>query len=85
MALSAGVPLELVKQVTGHKTTDIVLKHYFKPGQQELRDRIQSAMPAVLTESNTISREQHAIQLINRLRNGSTNRDWDELIRVLGI
>jgi hypothetical protein len=27
IALTGGVPLELVQKVTGHKTTDIVLKH----------------------------------------------------------
>ena len=30
LALSVGVSLELVQNVTGHKTTDIVLKHYFR-------------------------------------------------------
>jgi hypothetical protein len=33
LALTAGVPLELVQKVTGHKTTDSVLKHYFQPGR----------------------------------------------------
>jgi hypothetical protein len=28
LALTAWVPLELVQKVTGHKTTDLVLKHY---------------------------------------------------------
>lgn len=28
LALSAGVPMELVRRVTGHATVDIVLKHY---------------------------------------------------------
>jgi hypothetical protein len=31
-ALTAGVPLELVQKVTGHMTTDIVLKHYSGSG-----------------------------------------------------
>jgi hypothetical protein len=35
LALTAGVPLELVQKVTGHKTTDIVLKHYFQPGLED--------------------------------------------------
>ena len=37
LALTAGVPLELVQKVTGHKTTDIVLKHYFQPGREAFR------------------------------------------------
>jgi hypothetical protein len=30
LALSAGVPMELVTRVTGHQTVDVVLKHYFR-------------------------------------------------------
>ena len=49
LALTAGVPLELVQKVTGHKTTDIVLKHYFQPGREDFRQALQSAMPRLLT------------------------------------
>jgi hypothetical protein len=49
LALTAGVPLELVQKVTGHKTTDIVLKHYFQPGREAFRQALQSAMPKLLT------------------------------------
>lgn len=48
LALTAGVPLELVQKVTGHKTTDIVLKHYFQPGREAFRQALQSAMPKLL-------------------------------------
>jgi integrase len=49
LALTAGVPLELVQKVTGHKTTDIVLKHYFQPGREAFRSALNAAMPALLT------------------------------------
>ena len=49
LALTAGVPLELVQKVTGHKTTDIVLKHYFQPGREAFREALNKAMPALLT------------------------------------
>jgi len=51
LALSAGVPLELVQRVTGHRTTDVVLKHYFRPGRDAFKQAIESAMPKMLTES----------------------------------
>jgi len=38
-----------VQKVTGHKTTDIVLKHYFQPGREDFRQTLQSAMPKLLT------------------------------------
>jgi len=48
LALTAGVPLELVQKVTGHKTTDIVLKHYFQPGREAFRSALNAAMPKLL-------------------------------------
>ena len=49
LALTAGVPLELVQKVTGHRTVEIVLKHYFQPGREDFRRALQSAMPKLLT------------------------------------
>ena len=49
LALSAGVPVELVRRVTGHATVEVVLKHYFHPGRDALRTALANAMPKVLT------------------------------------
>ncbi len=49
MALSAGVPMELVRRVTGHSTVDVVLKHYFRPGREAFRSALETAMPKMLT------------------------------------
>lgn len=49
LALVAGVPIEVVKKVTGHRTVEIVMKHYFRPGREEMRQTLRSRMPAVLT------------------------------------
>lgn len=48
VALTAGVPLEIVQRVTGHRTTDIVLKHYFQPGREEFRRTLAGKLPALL-------------------------------------
>ncbi len=48
LALTSGVDLELVRMVTGHKTVDIVLKHYFQPGREYFRNNLQSKMPGLL-------------------------------------
>ena len=45
LALTAGVPLQLVQKVTGHRTTEIVLKNYFQPGQEDFRWALAAAMP----------------------------------------
>lgn len=49
LALVAGVPIEVVKKVTGHRTVEVVMKHYFRPGREEMRQTLKSRMPAVLT------------------------------------
>jgi integrase len=49
MALSAGVPMELVRRVTGHSTVEVVLKHYFRPGREAFRASLGKALPKLLT------------------------------------
>jgi len=49
MALSAGVPMELVRRVTGHSTVEVVLKHYFRPKREEFRHALEAALPKALT------------------------------------
>jgi integrase len=48
IALAAGVPMELVRRVTGHRTADVVLQNYFKPGRDDFRKAIEGAMPALM-------------------------------------
>ncbi len=50
LALAAGVPLELVQRVTGHRTVAIVLKHYFRPRREDFRQVLTKAMPRILGE-----------------------------------
>ena len=49
LALSAGVPVELVQIVTGHRTVEVVLQHYFRPNDEQVRTALAEKLPAVLT------------------------------------
>ena len=40
-----------------HKTTDIVLKHYFQPGREDFRQTLQSAMPKLLPNGQKTPKE----------------------------
>jgi integrase len=51
-ALAAGVPVEVVKMITGHTITETVLKHYFNPDEQTLFSRMQGAMPKLITQGS---------------------------------
>jgi len=48
LALTAGVPLEIVQKVTGHRTAGIVMKHYFQPGREEFRRTLMGKLPSVI-------------------------------------
>jgi hypothetical protein len=53
LALAAGVPVELVRRVTGHATVEVVLKHYFRPDREQFKAALVGAMPKVLTGRET--------------------------------
>jgi integrase len=48
LALTAGVPLEIVQKVTGHRTAGIVMKHYFQPGREDFRRTLAGKLPALI-------------------------------------
>ncbi len=78
LALTAGVPLELVQKVTGHRTTDIVLKHYFQPGREEFRRALQSAMPNLLTNGHKAPKEE-MLAILDR----TTTKTWKKDVKRL--
>jgi integrase len=71
LALTAGVPLELVQKVTGHKTAEIVLKHYFQPGREAFRQALQIAMPKLLTNGQKLPKEE-MVEILNKM----TAKTW---------
>lgn len=54
LALSAGIPVETVKLVTGHGTANTVLKFYYNPQREHLRSVLGEKLPEVLTGSKAI-------------------------------
>jgi integrase len=84
LALTAGVPLELVQKVTGHKTTDIVLKHYFQPGREAFRQALQKAMPALLTQGQRTEVEsQKPGRIEDRKRSSGTSEHWEKVMEEM--
>jgi hypothetical protein len=62
LALSAGVPMELVRRVTGHQTVEIVLRHYFRPDREQFRAALTGALPGILT-GGTVAKVKPAEEL----------------------
>ena len=57
LALSAGIPVETVKLVTGHATANTVLKFYHNPNREHLRAVLGDKLPGVLTGNGETPRQ----------------------------
>jgi len=82
LALSAGVPLELVQKVTGHKTAEIVMKHYFQPGRETFRKALHAVMPKLLTNGTATKKEQ-ALELLQRMNGKNWKKVRDEVMPLI--
>lgn len=82
LALTAGVPMEIVTKVTGHRTTDIVMKHYFQPGREEFRRTLQSAMPQLLTNGQKTPLDE-ARELVDALTGKNLTQTRSKLKELL--
>ena len=85
LALSAGVPVELVRRVTGHATVEIVLKHYFRPDREQFRAALTGAMPAVLTggKPKRLKPADELAALVGKLAAGkATDEDKDRFRKL---
>jgi integrase len=85
LALSAGVPVELVRRVTGHATVEVVLKHYFRPDREQFKSAFKGAMPNVLTGGESTQSlaadELHA--LTGKIAAGTATEAERKRMRVL--
>ena len=84
IALKSGVPMELVQRVTGHATTSIVLKNYFRPGREDFRTALAGALPDVLTGGE---REQtpadELVQIASKIQAGTATEADKNQLRLL--
>lgn len=82
LALAAGVPLELVQRVTGHRTVSVVLKHYFRPGREDFRQLLERAMPALLSSGSVVSAREEIRCIIEHISEASCTRDKERLLQL---
>jgi hypothetical protein len=73
LALAAGIPIELVQRVTGHRTVEVVMKHYFRLGREDFRQAIVKAMPKMLGDSGG---QQSARDEVCRILRSMTAKSW---------
>ncbi len=78
IALTAGVPLEIVQRVTGHRTAGIVMKHYFQPGREDFRRTLASRLPVLLGGEVRQVKPVESAELVEKLR-GMTAETWESV------
>jgi hypothetical protein len=80
LALMAGIPMEVVRVVTGHRTVEVVLKHYFRPDFEHIRGVIESRMPNILTAGHVVScREDTPSEII---KGATPETAWQDIQRL---
>ena len=82
LALSAGLPMELVRRVSGHSTADVVLKHYFRPGREQFRVALQAAMPKLLM-NGAKSRDEQLREIIEGMTPKTLKKDKTRALNLL--
>ncbi len=82
LALAAGVPLELVQRVTGHRTVEVVMKHYFRPGREQFQRTLNAAMPKLLMNGQKSPKDEMR-EIIHALTVGSLDADKVRLLDLL--
>lgn len=87
IALTAGVPMELVRRVTGHSTVNIVLKHYFRPGREDFRHALEAALPRTLTGETQKEKSPaaHLQELAAKAKALKKEQLIEEIERIAGL
>ena len=86
LALTAGVPMELVRRVTGHKTVDVVLQNYFQPGREEFRRVLQTNMPRLLSNGQVVSDKppkEQMREILEAMSGKTWKKDREQLLKLL--
>jgi integrase len=83
LALAAGVPLELVQRVTGHRTVEVVMKHYFRPGREDFRAAIFKAMPKMLADGGQRSVKEEMRENLEGMNAQTWRQAKSRLLKLL--
>ncbi len=77
LALTAGIPLELVQKITGHRTVAVVMEHYFRPGREHMRRTLEERPPGLSTNgTKTSGRLRMALESLKE----ATRDNWQSKV-----
>jgi integrase len=76
--LAAGVPIEAVKRTSGHRTTDVVTEHYFKPDVKQHLDALNGGSVAAGAD-----RDEQLRRIIRRMTPNTLKQDKARALAIL--
>jgi integrase len=88
LALSAGVPVETLQLVTGHRTVAVVLANYYRPQREHLRAALAGALPDLLTggaDTRTATPAEELAALAEKNKAGLATAADKKRLRLLAV
>jgi hypothetical protein len=81
-----GLPIDIVRKITGHQTVDVVTKHYFRPEREQLKAAMQKALPGLLTTSaaTAFTPAQKAVEILRAATAKNWQKQIDKALEILG-
>ncbi len=79
IALMRGLPIDIVRKITGHQTVDVVMKNYFRPEREQLKAAMQKALPGLLTSAaKPFTPAERAAEVLR----SAGSKDWKKKITL---
>jgi hypothetical protein len=77
--------LELVQRVTGHRTVEVVMKHYFKPGREDFRQALLKNMPQMMSERAGSTVKEEIREILEKMTIQSLELDKRKLLELIDM
>jgi hypothetical protein len=81
-ALLRGVNEEVLRKATGHRTVDIVRRHYFQPAKEVMRSELDKGRPNSTSNGDTRPEEKMR-RVLRSMGVKSWKKDRDHLLELL--
>lgn len=90
LAMTNGMPIDTVRLITGHRTAEIVTRHYFRPQREAIRQAMRATLPGLLSigKGAGVATDAMKLEAVRELLRGQTAKNWrklrDEALAVMG-
>ena len=84
LAVAAGVPLEIVAKVTGHRTVEIISKNYFRPGREQFRRALADNLPSALVGDGGSAAKPTLSERLGKMTAANWKAERNRMMKELG-